>query len=150
MGTNRLVAADRNRRDEHLDQFLVMDRKDKLMSDDTQAARKDTTVSRVYFHSLAGAFAVTEDGKEWRLSCDEIKNALNSQPITPIRDAAAGALEPLSEEERLRKVLQNFADQMLTDEMELDSSGDFEGAYDIMIKMARSALSSAHSNTEAG
>lgn len=120
------------------------------MSDDTQAARKDTTVSRVYFHSLAGAFAVTEDGKEWRLSCDEIKNALNSQPITPIRDAAAGALEPLSEEERLRKVLQNFADQMLTDEMELDSSGDFEGAYDIMIKMARSALSSAHSNTEAG
>lgn len=56
---------------------------------------------------------------------------------------AAGALEPLSEEERLRKVLQNFADQMLTDEMELDSSGDFEGAYDIMIKMARSALSSA-------
>jgi hypothetical protein len=57
-------------------------------------------------------------------------------------DVAAGALEPLSEEERLRKVLQNFADQMLTDEMELDSSGDFESAYDIMIKMARSALSS--------
>jgi len=48
-------------------------------------ARKDTTVARVYFHPFSGAFAVTEDGKEWRLSADEIKNALNAQPIVVSR-----------------------------------------------------------------
>jgi hypothetical protein len=73
----------------------------------------------------------------------KLRDASPAQPAYEGDGEAAGALEPLSEEERLRKVLQNFADQMLTDEMELESSGDFEVAYDIMIKMARSALSSA-------
>jgi hypothetical protein len=40
----------------------------------------------------------------------------------------------------LKKALQQIADQMLTSEMELESSGDFEGAYDIMIGIARAAL----------
>lgn len=46
----------------------------------------------------------------------------------------------------LKKALQNIADQMLTSEMDLESSGDFEGAYDIMIGIARKAL--AHSSPE--
>jgi hypothetical protein len=43
-----------------------------------RASRKDTTVKRVYFHTIYGAFAVTEDGKQWRLSSEEIKNAINA------------------------------------------------------------------------
>ncbi len=48
-------------------------------------------------------------------------------------------VELLRERDNARKVLQNIADQMLTDEIEY-SSGDFEGAYDIMIKLTRAAL----------
>lgn len=36
-----------------------------------------TTVERVYFSPLSGAFAITKDGKEWRLSEREIADALN-------------------------------------------------------------------------
>lgn len=48
---------------------------------------------------------------------------------------------------KVKKALQKIADQMLTSEMDLESAGDFEGAYDIMIGIARSALSPAQRNS---
>src|SRR6266705_5777251 len=54
--------------------------------------RTDIKVDRIYFRAY-GTFAVTEDGKEWRLSSDEIKKALNiaaalSQPLAPTNGAS--------------------------------------------------------------
>ncbi len=43
-------------------------------------ATPDAIVARVYFHTIYGAFAVTKDGKEWRLSGEEITRALNAAP----------------------------------------------------------------------
>lgn len=116
------------------------------MSDDAQCARvPDAWEWRACIGGRWGSWLYLNQPVEYFKD----RNAFNIEngtyelrPLYAIPNVAAGALEPLSEEERLRKVLQNFADQMLTDEMELESSGDFEGAYDIMIKMARSALSS--------
>jgi hypothetical protein len=55
------------------------------------AQRPHLTIERVEFRNFPGkftdvpsAFAFTTDGKEWRLSEDEIKRALNAQPIVPI------------------------------------------------------------------
>ena len=63
--------------------------------------RDDVKVTRLYFHNGEhNMYAVTEDGKEWKLSADEIKKALNifiSQPLKhgtspriPVKDQILG------------------------------------------------------------
>jgi len=63
------------------------------MTDDTPrlAQGQSLVVERVVFRDFPGphadipsAFAITADGKEWRLSEDEIKNAINMQPIAAL------------------------------------------------------------------
>lgn len=79
---------------------------------------KQTPMGVSYFHLVAGG----------------------DHPATLTEANAAFIVKAVNNHERFERALRKIADQMLTHELELESEGDFEGAYDILIGIAREAL----------